>query len=226
MANANYSLFLIIFFIFIFFTFIMPKIDLYNKKYIDNIIPLITNTSTQTHTLSPTQPTSYITQTLPSTQTLSPIQSLPVLNSNINSDPTQTTSYITQTLPPIQTLPVLNSNIKSDPIGSISTFITRPDYSNIINERDLPQPNPIPIDNFKTIEHLDNTFPDNMKLDLNSCSQSCCKHTQWLPPFINNNNNTSEYIGSNFSCNLGNGSGCVCYTQKNSNFLGNRGISN
>lgn len=175
MANPNYSLFLIIFFIFIFFTFIMPKIDLYNKKHIDNIIPLITNT---------------------------PIN---IVNTAIYDQ------ISTQTLSPIQTMPILNNNIES-----------------VINKQhDLPQPNPIPIDNYNTIEHLDNTFSNNMKLDLNSCSQSCCKHTQWLPPFINNNNNiSSEYIGSNFSCNLGNGSGCVCYTQKNSNFLENHGISN
>jgi hypothetical protein len=115
---------------------------------------------------------------------------------------------------------------------------------------------------------------DDMKLDLNICSTKCCKHTQYLPdylqkdnnvgilnsnalndniincatdedyifnntneliPYNNSNNNYSctnyndktyttklnsnEYIPSNFSCD----GGCVCITNKNYNFLSNRG---
>ena len=219
MANPNYSLFLIIFFVFIFFTFIMPKIDLYNKKYIDNIIPLITNTPINNNnfnnaTLTMPYYTEPSNQTLPYDQSLSPINIVP-------------------TLPPNQTLSnnpnILDSHIDNVPIGTISTFISPTEYSNIVNEQthSLPQANPMPVDNYKIIEHLDNIIPNNMKIDLNPCSQSCCKQTQWLPPFINNNNNiSSEYIGSNFSCNLGNGSGCVCFTKENSKFLENRGNLN
>jgi len=226
MANPNYSLFLIIFFVFIFFTFIMPKIDLYNKKYIDNIIPLITNIPINNNNFNNpismpyyTQP-SNIVSTLPSDQILPSDQSLSPIN-------------IVPTLPPNQTSPlsnnpnILESHIDNVPIGTISTFISPTEYSNIVNEQthSLPQANPMPVDNYKIIEHLNNTIPNNMKIDLNPCSQSCCKQTQWLPPFINNNI-SSEYIGSNFSCNFGNGSGCVCFTKENSKFLENRGNLN
>ena len=60
------------------------------------------------------------------------------------------------------------------------------------------------------------------QIDKNSCSLNCCKHTQWSVPHIKNNNDKT-HIGSNLMCNRGDGGGCVCITNKDSNYLSNRG---
>lgn len=63
-----------------------------------------------------------------------------------------------------------------------------------------------------------------VRMDLNKCSKLCCKHTQWLPDNMKTNNtNTDKFIGTNFSCNNGDGSGCVCTTQDDFNIIANRG---
>jgi hypothetical protein len=66
------------------------------------------------------------------------------------------------------------------------------------------------------------------KLDTNVCSKQCCKHTQW-PPSIGEiegdikKEDLDKYIGSNLSCNFGTGSGCLCITKDDFNYLSNRG---
>lgn len=77
-----------------------------------------------------------------------------------------------------------------------------------------------------TIEKLDNIFDNDItKIDMNKCSKSCCKHAQWNIPFITQNPDYNNFIGSNFSCNFGDGSGCLCVTKNDMNVLTNRGFS-
>lgn len=79
----------------------------------------------------------------------------------------------------------------------------------------------------KIKEDLINT-PEIKQLDRNICSKQCCKHVQWPTP---NDTITKEildkdlkkYIGTNFSCNAGSGSGCLCMTKDDFNYLANRG---
>lgn len=66
------------------------------------------------------------------------------------------------------------------------------------------------------------------KLDTNLCSKQCCAQTQWpLPAELQINDMSKEeakkYIPTNFNCNLGNGSGCLCVTSDQFNYLANRG---
>jgi hypothetical protein len=69
-----------------------------------------------------------------------------------------------------------------------------------------------------------------VKIDNNKCSRDCCGLSQWpvpdelLPKSIPKDE-LKEYIPTNFSCNFGNntGSGCVCMTKSDSNYLTNRG---
>jgi hypothetical protein len=68
------------------------------------------------------------------------------------------------------------------------------------------------------------------KLDLNRCSKQCCAQAQWtLPPELRINDMTPEeaakYIPNNFSCNLGSGSGCLCVTKDDFNYLAGRGTN-
>jgi len=66
------------------------------------------------------------------------------------------------------------------------------------------------------------------KLDLNMCSKQCCKFTQWpvsgdamggpIPK-----EQLDKYIGSNYSCNGGSGSGCLCVSKESLEPLINRG---
>lgn len=81
-------------------------------------------------------------------------------------------------------------------------------------------------------EHLANLFdaePDQIKkLDQNKCSRQCCGQAQWtLPEELRSKDMTEEeakkYIPSNFSCNLGNGSGCLCITKDDFNYLASHG---
>ena len=77
------------------------------------------------------------------------------------------------------------------------------------------------------------TFENNVlpvKIDTNKCSRDCCGLAQWpVPSELLSNNISSEelknYIPSNFSCNLGANSGCVCLTQNDYNYLSNHGSS-
>ncbi len=76
-------------------------------------------------------------------------------------------------------------------------------------------------------EHLINTEPI-VKLDKNMCSKQCCKFSQWPVPHDLNEKQIPEdqlknYIGSNMSCNFGNGSGCLCVSKDDFNYLANRG---
>ena len=64
------------------------------------------------------------------------------------------------------------------------------------------------------------------KFDTKSCSKQCCKHIQWPIPFNttdpNNKDLYKDYIGSNFSCNLGpTGSGCLCLKKEDYEYLSN-----
>lgn len=67
-----------------------------------------------------------------------------------------------------------------------------------------------------------------IKLDKNMCSKQCCKHTTW-PSSVGDiegdikKEDLDKYIGSNLSCNFGNGSGCLCITKDDFNYLSNRG---
>lgn len=68
----------------------------------------------------------------------------------------------------------------------------------------------------------------NVKLDKNMCSRQCCKFTQWPIPHDLNEKIISEeqldkYIGTNFSCNFGHGSGCLCVSRDDFDYLTNRG---
>ena len=64
------------------------------------------------------------------------------------------------------------------------------------------------------------------KIDNNKCSKSCCKHIQWkIPDELNTiDGDSSNFIPSNFSCNFGTNSGCLCLTQNQYEYLGNRGV--
>ena len=87
------------------------------------------------------------------------------------------------------------------------------------------------VDNKIFKENLENVLQDvPVKIDTNKCAKSCCLHTEWpLPPELQQQDLSPEelkkYIPSNFSCNFGskNGSGCVCYTKEDSNYLTNKG---
>jgi hypothetical protein len=66
------------------------------------------------------------------------------------------------------------------------------------------------------------------RIDKKICSKQCCKFTQWPVPFNTKNPIISDtildnFIPSNFSCNLGNSSGCVCVTKEDYNYLANHG---
>lgn len=81
----------------------------------------------------------------------------------------------------------------------------------------------------KLKEHLNNTNTEpTVKLDKNMCSKQCCKFSQWPVPtdLIEKTipeDQLKNYIGSNMSCNFGNGSGCLCVTKDDFNYLANHG---
>jgi hypothetical protein len=79
----------------------------------------------------------------------------------------------------------------------------------------------------KLKEGLDN-IPEIKKLDKNRCSKQCCKHVQWPVPHDAKTKEIPDkelenYIGTNLSCNFGEGSGCLCVTKDDFNYLSNRG---
>jgi hypothetical protein len=90
-------------------------------------------------------------------------------------------------------------------------------------------------DTFTSItEHLTNLFDssssDIKKLDQNKCSKQCCGQTQWpLPIDLRTKDMTDEeaanYVPTNFSCNLGNGGGCLCVTKNDFNYLAAHGLN-
>jgi len=78
------------------------------------------------------------------------------------------------------------------------------------------------------LTNTDETLNHGPKMDQNLCSRACCKHTQWPLPEELKSKDLSEdelkkYIGNNFSCNNGAGSGCMCMDQSQFNYLVSRG---
>ena len=79
----------------------------------------------------------------------------------------------------------------------------------------------------KLKENLENS--KQQTIDTNICSKQCCKFTQWsLPIELQEKGNMTKeeldkYIGSNFSCNNGQGNGCVCFTKDDYKQLSDRG---
>jgi hypothetical protein len=83
------------------------------------------------------------------------------------------------------------------------------------------------IDSTNTKEKLTN-IDTITKIDKNICSKQCCKHAQWPVPHDMKSNDIPEeqlsnYVGTNFSCNFGEGSGCLCVTKDEFNYLSGRG---
>ena len=77
-------------------------------------------------------------------------------------------------------------------------------------------------------ESLENTNNHGPKIDQSLCSRSCCKHAQWpLPEELMTKEipeeQLSNYVGNNFSCNNGSGSGCLCLTKSQYDYLASRG---
>lgn len=71
---------------------------------------------------------------------------------------------------------------------------------------------------------------DENKIDTNLCSRQCCKHTQWPVDHNLHEKNIPEeqlknYVPTNFSCNFGSGSGCLCVSKEQYNYLSNRGTN-
>ena len=76
----------------------------------------------------------------------------------------------------------------------------------------------------------ENNEEELVKVDTLKCSKSCCGLAQYPVPdeVLDKNIQPGElknYLPSNFSCNFGNetGSGCVCLTQSDYNYLNNHG---
>ena len=77
------------------------------------------------------------------------------------------------------------------------------------------------------LTNIDNDINNDIfKIDKNQCSKSCCKHVQWKLPKELENTENNDIIPSNFSCNFGEGSGCVCLNKNQYNFMENRGFLN
>lgn len=69
-----------------------------------------------------------------------------------------------------------------------------------------------------------------VKIDLNRCSRQCCLHTQWPVPFDLKDKDMPDeelknYVSTNFSCNGGEKSGCVCVSKNDFDYLSNRGTN-
>ena len=77
-------------------------------------------------------------------------------------------------------------------------------------------------------EKLEDVKQDIPKIDTNKCSKQCCRQVQW-PVDIGEvegdltQEELKNYIGSNLSCNFGQGSGCLCVSKNDFNYLGSRG---
>lgn len=83
------------------------------------------------------------------------------------------------------------------------------------NETEI-QPNDTSVTDYQPI-----IINNNNEIDKNTCSKSCCKFNQWETPI--NVKEPDNIIPSNFMCNHGSGSGCVCFTKDNFNLLASRG---
>lgn len=59
-----------------------------------------------------------------------------------------------------------------------------------------------------------------LKVDTNSCSRDCCKHSQW--PVPHQTNNDKDHVSTNLMCNAGNGGGCVCLNKNEFEYLSSR----
>jgi hypothetical protein len=75
-------------------------------------------------------------------------------------------------------------------------------------------------DESKNNKLLENGMPS---IDSNKCSPECCKQTQWPVPHDNGPKASAEYIGSNLTCTHGAGSGCLCVSKDDFNYLASRG---
>jgi ribosomal protein L31E len=73
--------------------------------------------------------------------------------------------------------------------------------------------------NLNEMVYDDNNY-DLLKVDQLKCSSDCCKFNQWPLPY-DLNTPESNYIGTNFFCNNGNSSGCVCLTSTDMDVLSN-----
>lgn len=80
------------------------------------------------------------------------------------------------------------------------------------------------------LENISNSgsLKRNDKLDLNMCSKQCCKFTQWpVPNEITKGpipqEKLKDFVGSNYSCNFGEGSGCLCVSKDSLKNIANRG---
>ncbi len=67
-----------------------------------------------------------------------------------------------------------------------------------------------------------------VKLDTQKCSTSCCGLSQWPVPKdlsdpLMSQDELKNYIPSNFGCTFGEYNGCVCLTQKDSDYLNSHG---
>jgi hypothetical protein len=84
-------------------------------------------------------------------------------------------------------------------------------------------------DNMKVKEELENLTNDvTTKIDLNKCARSCCLNSNWPVPkeLIPNDVNPEElnqYVPTNFSCNLGNNTGCPCVKKSELDYLTSKG---
>jgi hypothetical protein len=79
--------------------------------------------------------------------------------------------------------------------------------------------------NYEKMENVNNN--DNIvKLDLNKCSLDCCAFNQYKSKELpDNTKETSKlYVPTNFTCDRGNGRGCVCVTQDEFDYISNRGL--
>jgi hypothetical protein len=212
-SNQNYTLLYIIGFIIIFYLFIMPYFD-------KNISPSPTPTFTE--------PSNMTTHQVQSNMTTHQVQ------------PNMTTTYNVEPKT-IQINSNSNNNIKKyDPQLINNELLDTQEYTNEhiklfdkeykpieklenINREIQSNPTSIPIENNLKGTTKKVHYDDIPKIDMNECKKSCCKHNQWLPPFMTEEP-TNDYVGSNFSCNFGSGSGCVCITNNDLNFLTNRGF--
>lgn len=221
-SNQNYTLFYIIGFIIIFYLFIMPYFDKYNSP---SPTPTFNEPPNMTaHQIEPNI-TTYQVQPYMTTHQI---------------EPTMTTTYSVEP----RTIQInSNNNIqKYDPHLINNELLDTQEYTNehikLFDKEYKPiekleniegeitmNPTSIPIEN--THDNPKSISTDNTnyipKIDMNECKKSCCKHNQWLPPFMTEKP-TNDYVGSNFSCNFGSGSGCVCITNNDLNFLTNRGF--
>jgi hypothetical protein len=85
-------------------------------------------------------------------------------------------------------------------------------------------------ENLENISKYEKVCDDDniIKIDQNICSRKCCGLTQYQSEFLKDIDDNSEerkkYVGSNMSCNFGDGSGCLCIPKDNYDYLTNRGI--